>query len=80
MPQIIGTPGLGYTGIQLSLGVSGPVCLFASAGINPNNITDTSLDRSTVTNCDIGSLFIVGGTGLFVKTGQPNTWQQVSVP
>jgi hypothetical protein len=73
MPQIVGTPGLGYGGMQLGNGPNGPVAIFFGSG-DPNTISDPSLDRTTVNNAEIGSLYLQIGVGPFKKTAAPNTW------
>jgi hypothetical protein len=75
MAQIVGNPSAGIGGHMLGLGLNGVgqlLHLFGSG--DPNTITDPS-----VLSAAVGSLWSrldapSTTTGLYVKTGLPNTW------
>lgn len=86
--QVIGNPGLGYTGLFLCRGPAGPVALFCGAQ-NPNDFSDVGLPdgRVTVNNADLGSVYTTAGSAaLFVKTARDatlatsGTWKKITVP
>ncbi len=80
MSQIVGTPNLGYGGLHLGAGSSGPVAIFFGAA-DPSTINDTSLDRVTVTNASPGSIFLRTDTGgHYVKSSAGGVWQAITIP
>jgi hypothetical protein len=79
MSQITGNPGLGYSGLHMGAGATGPMAHFFGVG-DPNLILDTSADRVTVVNACPGSLYSRTDTGQLYVKQTSGAWVAVTVP